>query len=46
MATDYVTSPFTLKGKRDLRRALGVVTFAIRYWGSYDPGRVPSHCCS
>ena len=38
MATDYVTSPFTLKGKLIYGVALGVVTFAIRYWGSYTEG--------
>ena len=38
MATDYVTSPFTLKGKLVYGLALGVVTFAIRYWGSYTEG--------
>lgn len=38
MATDYVTSPFTLKGKLIYGVALGIVTFAIRYWGSYTEG--------
>ncbi len=38
MATDYVTSPFTLKGKLIYGVALGVITFAIRYWGSYTEG--------
>ena len=38
MATDYVTSPFTLKGKLIYGLALGAVTFAIRYWGSYTEG--------
>ncbi len=38
MATDYVTSPFTLKGKLIYGVCLGVVTFAIRYWGSYTEG--------
>ncbi len=38
MATDYVTSPFTLKGKLRYGVALGIVTFAIRYWGSYTEG--------
>ena len=38
MATDYVTSPFTLKGKLLYGICLGVVTFAIRYWGSYTEG--------
>ena len=34
MATDYVTSPFTLKGKLIYGLALGAVTFAIRYWAT------------
>ena len=38
MATDYVTSPFTLKGKLLYGICLGLVTFAIRYWGSYTEG--------
>ena len=38
MATDYVTSPFTLKGKLIYGVALGIVTFAIREWGSYAEG--------
>ena len=38
MATDYVTSPFTLKGKLVYGVALGIVTFAIRQWGSYAEG--------
>ena len=38
MATDYVTSPFTLKGKLLYGVCLGLVTFAIRYWGSYTEG--------
>ena len=38
MATDYVTSPFTLKGKLVYGVALGIVTFAIREWGSYAEG--------
>ena len=38
MATDYVTSPFTLKGKLLYGICLGVVTFAIRYWGTYTEG--------
>ena len=38
MATDYVTSPFTLKGKLLYGICLGIVTFAIRYWGSYTEG--------
>ena len=38
MATDYVTSPFTLKGKLLYGICLGIVTFAIRYWGTYTEG--------
>ena len=38
MATDYVTSPFTFKGKLIYGLALGIVTFAIRFWGSYAEG--------
>lgn len=38
MATDYVTSPYTLKGKLVYGLCLGVVTFAIRQWGSYAEG--------
>lgn len=38
MATDYVTSPFTLKGKLIYGLCLGIVTFAIRQWGGYAEG--------
>ena len=38
MATDYVTSPFTLKGKLVYGVVLGIVTFAIRWWGTYPEG--------
>ncbi len=38
MATDYVTSPFTLKGKLVYGVGLGLVTFAIRFWGTYPEG--------
>ena len=38
LVTDYVTSPFTLKGKLVYGVAQGIVTFAIRYWGSYTEG--------
>ncbi len=38
MATDYVTSPFTLKGKLVYGLGLGLITFAIRFWGSYPEG--------
>ena len=38
MASDNVTSPFTLKGKLIYGLCLGIVTFAIRQWGSYAEG--------
>ena len=38
MATDYVTSPFTLKGKLLYGLALGIITFGIRHFGSYTEG--------
>ena len=38
MATDYVTSPFTLWGKLVFGLGLGLITFAIRMWGSLPEG--------
>lgn len=38
MATDYVTSPFTTKGKLIYGIFIGLVTFAIRYFGSMNEG--------
>lgn len=38
MATDYVTSPFTLKGKIIFGIGMGIVTWAIRYWGTMPEG--------
>ena len=38
MATDYVTSPFTTKGKLMYGIFIGLVTFAIRYFGSMNEG--------
>ena len=38
MATDYVTSPFTLKGKLVFGVFMGIMTFAIRYFGSLAEG--------
>jgi len=38
MATDYVTSPFTLKGKLFYGLCLGLLTFAIRRFGSLTEG--------
>lgn len=38
MATDYVTSPITLKGKMVFALGCGLVTFAIRYFFAYPEG--------
>lgn len=38
MATDYVTSPITKKGKIVFGIMCGVLTFAIRKWGGYPEG--------
>ena len=38
MATDYVTSPFTLKGKIVFGIGLGIITSAIRVWGNMAEG--------
>ncbi|MBR6743270.1 MAG: RnfABCDGE type electron transport complex subunit D [Clostridia bacterium] len=38
MATDYVTSPTTSLGKIIFALGCGVITFAIRIWGSYPEG--------
>lgn len=38
MATDYVTSPFTLKGKLVFGVCLGVITCAIRFWANMAEG--------
>lgn len=38
MATDYVTSPMTLKGKIIFAVSLGVLTMIIRLWGGYPEG--------
>ena len=38
MATDYVTSPMTKKGKIVFAFFCGVITFAIRKWGGYPEG--------
>lgn len=38
MATDYVTSPFTLKGKLVFGVGLGLITCAIRFWGNMAEG--------
>lgn len=38
MATDYVTSPCTAKGKLIFGLGAGMITFLIRYFGSYPEG--------
>jgi electron transport complex protein RnfD len=38
MATDYVTSPLTNKGKLFFGLGCGILTFLIRKWGGYPEG--------
>ena len=38
MATDYVTTPITGRGRVFFCIGAGIITFAIRYWGSYPEG--------
>ena len=38
MATDYVTSPYTKWGKVIFAVGCGLITFAVRQWGSYPEG--------
>ncbi|MCM8780292.1 MAG: RnfABCDGE type electron transport complex subunit D [Candidatus Omnitrophica bacterium] len=38
MATDYVTSPLTARGKLVFGVGCGVLTFVIRRWGGYPEG--------
>jgi electron transport complex protein RnfD len=38
MATDYVTSPMTAKGKVIYGIGIGVITVLIRNWGAYPEG--------
>ncbi len=38
MATDYVTSPLTKKGKVIFGIGCGIITFCIRRWGGYPEG--------
>lgn len=38
MATDYVTSPFTLKGKLIYGLGLGLITCGIRFWANMPEG--------
>lgn len=38
MATDYVTSPSTAKGKIIFGIGAGVITMLVRFWGTYPEG--------
>ena len=38
MATDYVTTPITRTGKMIFAFGCGLITFLIRYYGSYPEG--------
>lgn len=38
MATDYVTSPMTTKGQIIFAIGIGLITVAVRYFGSYPEG--------
>lgn len=38
MATDYVTSPYTRKGKIIFALGCGLITCAIRFWGNMNEG--------
>jgi electron transport complex protein RnfD len=38
MATDYVTTPITRSGKMIFAFGCGLLTFLIRYFGSYPEG--------
>ena len=38
MATDYVTTPITTWGRVLFALGCGLITFAIRFWGSYPEG--------
>ena len=38
MATDYVTTPITVKGKMVFALGCGLITFIIRYWCRYPEG--------
>ncbi|MCF0177155.1 MAG: RnfABCDGE type electron transport complex subunit D [Bacteroidales bacterium] len=38
MATDYVTSPMTLKGELIFGAGIGIITVLIRYFGAYPEG--------
>ena len=38
MATDYVTSPFTRRGKIIFAAGCGIITCVIRFWGNMNEG--------
>lgn len=38
MATDYVTSPVTAKGKLIFGACAGIITVLVRFWGGYPEG--------
>ena len=38
MATDYVTTPITAKGRMVFALGCGLITFAIRFWFAYPEG--------
>ena len=38
MATDYVTSPITVKGQYIYAVGCGIITLVIRYFGTYPEG--------
>ena len=38
MATDYVTTPITAKGRMVFALGCGLITFAVRYWFAYPEG--------
>ncbi|MBR4875400.1 MAG: RnfABCDGE type electron transport complex subunit D, partial [Clostridia bacterium] len=38
MATDYVTSPITIKGQYVYAVGCGIITIVIRYFGTYPEG--------
>ena len=45
MATDYVTSPFTTKGKLFYGVFIGLITFLIRHFGSMNEGMSCTPSC-
>ncbi len=38
MATDYVTSPMSVKGQVVFAMGIGIITMVIRFWGAYPEG--------